>query len=132
MLYSTIVDKNDDGLRMIIDAAEKFEEGKYLNAIYKCQLDREDIRGITEYVKERKARLSIEYQELDKFSKSFNKEYATNNNKCFDSAEKLFIKIRSTISGSKTIYKKFCMNLHYSRCCRQGGASAELLSTAVK
>lgn len=43
MLYSTIVDKNDDGLRMIIDAAEKFEEGKYLNAIYKCQLDKEDI-----------------------------------------------------------------------------------------
>lgn len=108
MLYSTVVDKNEDGLLMIIEAAEKFEQGKYLNAIYDCHLKKEDIQGVAEYVKEYKAKLSREHLALAKFALTFNKEYATENNKCFDSAEKLFRKIRSTISGSKKIYKKFC------------------------
>jgi len=108
MLYSTIVDKNEEGLLMIIEAAEKFEQGKYLNALYDCRLTKDKILGITEYVREFKSKLSREHLALAKFALTFNKEYATDNNKCFDSAEKLFYKIRSTISGSKKIYKKFC------------------------
>lgn len=108
MLYSTIVDKNEQGLLMIIEAAEKFEQGKYLNAIYDCRLKKDEVLSVTEYVKEYKAKLSKENLALAKFALTFNSEYATENNKCFDVAETLFIKIRSTISGSKRIYKKFC------------------------
>lgn len=108
MLYSTIVDKNEEGLLMIIEAAEKFEQGKYLNAIYDCQLKKDEVLSVTEYVKEYRAKLSKEHLALAKFALTFNNEYATENNKCFDVAEKLFGKIRSTISGSKRIYKKFC------------------------
>lgn len=108
MLYSTIVEKNEQGLQMIIEAAEKFEEGKYLNAIYDCHLSKDEVLGVTEYVREYKSKLSREHLALAKFALTFNKKYATDNNKCFDSAEKLFNKIRSTISGSKKIYKKFC------------------------
>lgn len=111
MLYSTIVDKNEQGLNMIIEAAEKFEQGKYLNAIYDCHLKKNEVLNITEYVKEYKARLSQEHLALAKFALTFNNEYATENNKCFDVAEKLFGKIRSTISGSKRIYKKFCRTI---------------------
>lgn len=93
---------------MIIEAAKKFEQGKYLDAIYNCRLKKEDILGIAEYVKEYKARLSREHLALAKFALTFNNEYATENNKCFDSAEKLFGKIRSTICSSKRIYKRFC------------------------
>lgn len=114
MLYSTIVDKNEQGLLMIIEAAEKFEQGKYLNAIYDCHLNKEDIMGVTEYVKEYKAKLSREHLALAKFALTFNKEYSTENNKCFDAAEKLFCKIRSTICGSKRIYKKFCRTVRKS------------------
>lgn len=108
MLYSTIVDKNEEGLRMIIDAAEKFHEGRYLNAIHECHLKKEDILGVTEYVKEYITKLNREYLALARFARSFNSKYATENNKCFDTAEKLFGKIRSTVSASKRIYKKFC------------------------
>lgn len=111
MLYSTIVEKNEEGLLMIIEAAEKFDQGKFLNAIYNCHLRKEDILGIIEYVKEFKGKLSREHLALAKFAATFNKEYATENNMCFDSAEKLFRKIRSTISGSKKIYKKFCRTI---------------------
>lgn len=108
MLYSTIVDKSEEGLLMIIKAAEKFEEGRYLNAIYDCHLKKEEILEVTEYVREYTSKLCREHLALAKFALTFNKEYATDNNKCFASAEILFNKIRSTISGSKKIYKKFC------------------------
>ncbi len=67
MLYSTIVDKNEEGLQMIIEAAEKFEQGRYLNAIIDCHLKKEDILGMTEFVKEYKAKLSMEHLALAKF-----------------------------------------------------------------
>lgn len=108
MLYSTIVDKNEQGLQMIIEAAEKFEQGKFMNAISDCRLSKDEVLGITEHVREYKSKLRKEHLALAKFALTFNKEYATDNNKCFDSAERLFHKIRSTISGSKKIYKKFC------------------------
>lgn len=108
MLYSTIVDKNEAGLQLIIDAAGKFEEGKYLNSIFACHLNKDEVLGITEYVREYKSKLSKEHLALARFALTFNKEYATDNNECFDVAEKLFNKIRSTISSTKKVYKKFC------------------------
>lgn len=108
MLYSTIVDKNEEGLMMIIEAAQKFEEGKYLNAIYDCHLTKANILAITEFVCENRSKLRREHIALAEFANNFNKNYATKNNKCFDSAEELFCKIRSSISSSKKIYKKFC------------------------
>lgn len=111
MLYSTIVDKSEAGLQMIIDAVEKFEQGRYLNAIYECHLDKDEILGITEFVREYTAKLGREHLALAKFALTFNKEYATQNNKCFETAEQLFNKIRSTISASKRLYKKFCRTI---------------------
>ena len=111
MLYSTIVDKNEEGLQMVIDAAEKFEQGRYLNAILDCHLKKNEILMMTEFVREYKAKLSREHLALAKFALTFNSEYATKNNLCFNTAERLFNKIRSTISSSKKIYKKFCRTI---------------------
>lgn len=93
---------------MILNAAEKFEQGRYLHAIYSCNLKKEDILATTAFVKEYRAKLSQEHFALAKFSITFNQEYATANNNCFELAENLFNRIRSTISGSKKIYKRFC------------------------
>ena len=111
MLYSTIVDKNEEGLQMIIDAAEKFEQGRYLNAIIDCHLKKNEILMMTEFVNEYKAKLGREHLALAKFALTFNSEYATRNNMCFDTAERLFNRIRSTIKCSKDIYKKFCRTI---------------------
>lgn len=111
MIYSTIVDKNEEGLQMIIEAAEKFEQGRYLNAIIDCHLKKNEILMMTEFVNEYKAKLSREHLALAKFALTFNSEYATRNNMCFDTAERLFNRIRSTIKCSKDIYKKFCRTI---------------------
>lgn len=111
MQYSTIVEKNEESLQMIISAAEKFEEGKYLEGISKCRLNKHDVLCTIEFVKEYMAKLSREYLALANFASTFNKQYATKNNSCFESAELLFNRIRSTISGSKKIYKRFCKTI---------------------
>lgn len=108
MLYSTIVDKNEEGLQMVIDAAEKFEQGRYLNAILDCHLKKNEILMMTEFVREYKAKLSREHLALAKFALTFNSEYATKNNLCFNTAERLFNRIRSTIKCTKKIYKNLC------------------------
>lgn len=111
MQYSTVVEKNDSNLLMIIEAAEKFEEGKFLDGIYQCRFNKAKILTIAEYVKEYRSRLRKEQLALSKFAVTFINQYATNNNQCFDVAEKLFNRIRSTISGSKKIYKSFCKSV---------------------
>lgn len=108
MQYSTIVEKNDEGLMQIIDAAEKFEENRYLEALYNCKLTQEDVIKTSTWVANQRTRLRNEHLALAKFALVFNQQYATDNNKCFDVAEKLFNRIRSTICGSKRVYKKFC------------------------
>ena len=108
MKYSTIVDKSDESLLMIIETAKNFDENKYLQGIYECRFKKEKIMSFTEVVKECHAKLRREYLALADFAVKFNKMYATDNNKCFETAEHLFNRIRSSISGTKRIYKKFC------------------------
>lgn len=108
MQYNTIVEKDESGLQMILDAAEKFEESKYLHAITERNFTKNEVFEILLFVKEYKIKLEKEHYALAKFAITFNKRYATDNNKCFSTAERIFNRIRSTISGSKKIYKKFC------------------------
>lgn len=109
MLYSTIVEKDESGLQMVIQAAEKFEQGKYINAITECHYTKSKTLAMTEYVKEQIARIKREYFALVDYRQSFIDDYATDNNECYDIAGALFYKIRSCISGSKKIYKSFCV-----------------------
>ena len=108
MKYSTIVNKSDESLLMIIDTAKSFDENRYLQGIYECRFKKEKVMAFTEIVKECHAKLRREYLALADFAVKFNKMYATDNNKCFETAERLFNRIRSSISGTKRIYKRFC------------------------
>ena len=108
MQYNTIVEKDESGLQMILNAANKFEKGKYMYAITERHFSKNDILDIILFVREYKNKLDKEHYALARFALNFNKQYATDNNKCFTTAEKIFNRIRSTISGSKKIYKKFC------------------------
>lgn len=109
MTYTTIVTRDESGLQMILDAANLFEEKKFLNGLQQCRFTIEKVVDMTIKVKEIRTKLDREHLALAKFALVFNKKYATEHNECFDTAEKLFRKIRSTISGSKKIYKKFCV-----------------------
>ena len=108
MIYNSIVEKDESGLQMILEAAEKFEKDKYLYAITERHFNKNEVLEILYFVKEYRIKLEKEHYALAMFAITFNKQYDTDNNKCFCTAEKIFNRIRSTISGSKKIYKKFC------------------------
>ncbi|MDO4822729.1 MAG: hypothetical protein Q4A08_00990 [Bacteroidales bacterium] len=108
MKYNTIVDKSEDALNLIIERAEEFDQERVLQGLSMRHYDVEDVKMLVADVREYHSRLQKEIVALLKFSQDFNKQYATDNNKCFDTAGRLFNRIRSSIAGTKKLYKKFC------------------------
>ena len=108
MLYSTIVEKDDSGLQMIIRAAERFDEQRFLQGIQQRCYTAEDILRAIDQVRIYQSRLNTEARALVAFSERFLQDYATDNNKCYETAEMLFNRIRSTISASRKVFKKTC------------------------
>ena len=51
MTYSTIVEKNEEGLNLIIEAAEKFNKQQILSALYECNLTQEKVIQLTHSVR---------------------------------------------------------------------------------
>ena len=111
MRYTTIVDKSEDTLNLIIEKAEEFDEERVLNGLELRNYSVDEVQMMTSHVREYHAKLQKEIIALLKFSQDFNKQYATDNNGCFDTASRLFNRIRSSIAGTKKVYKKFCPKL---------------------
>ena len=94
MRYNTIVEKDETNILKLISAAEQFSEERFLEGIKIKRYDVYDIKQTTIWVQEHQQMLNREYRALIKFSESFISNYATDNNKCFDTAYRLFNKIR--------------------------------------
>lgn len=108
MRYKTIVDKSEDGLEEIIMAVKQFEEDRFLASLSVRRYTPYDIQLATLRVREYQAKMNREVLALNKFSETFIQEYATDNNKCFETAQRLFNRIKSTISASRRIFRKTC------------------------
>lgn len=107
MICDTIVENNDKGLEMVLAAAKLFCEGRYLYAVKACNLSFDELRRLTDYIREKDMRFHMEYNALVRFSLTWPDSYATDNNKCFELAKRMLNKIRSTASGAKILYKTF-------------------------
>ena len=108
MRYSTIVNKDERGLIEIIEAARKFEEDRFLEGIRQRCYTAEDIQVAIDRVREYQAKLNTEARALVYFSQTFLQQYATTNNKCFETAQLLFNRIRSTLKASRAVFRKTC------------------------
>lgn len=108
MLYSTIVQRNEEGFNMIYGAAQEFEELNVLEAIIACKFDKKKVEQTLNLVRMYQLRLNNESMELVAFSETFIEEYATDHNECFRLTEKLVRRIGTTITGSMKILRKFC------------------------
>jgi len=108
MRYTTIVEKDTSGLEELINAVSQFEEDRFLEGLRMRRYTSYDIQQATLRVREYQAKMNREVLALDKFSETFIQEYATDNNQCFETARRLFNRIRSTISASRRIFRKTC------------------------
>lgn len=108
MRYSTIVEKSEEALNLIIEKAMEFDQERVLYGLEVRHYTVDDVLMLTSLVEEYHGKLRKEIVALVKFSQDFNSQYATDNNKCFDTASRLFNRLRSSIAGTKKLYKKFC------------------------
>jgi len=108
MKYETIVEKNESSLLQIIQAAESFNAGGFLESLRKRNLSTYEIDQLTDEVREYQLKMNREVKALVKFSENFLDNYATENNRCYETAEQLFNRIRSTISAARKVLRKTC------------------------
>lgn len=114
MRYSTIVDKDENTLKFLQKKAEEYEEGKLLQSLSSKQYSVYEVQMMTADIEEGIAKMKKEHISLLNFAAFFNKEYATDNNKGFETAYRLFNRIRSTIATTKRLYKKTCRRIQKS------------------
>ena len=109
MVYpKTIVEKNEGGLLEILSAAEQFCGDRFIEGLRMRSYSMEEIQQTTDTVRLYQARMNVEIRALSRFSETFLNQYATDNNGCFETASRLFNRLRSTISATRRLYKKTC------------------------
>ena len=108
MRYSTIVEKDDKTLLEIIDALNQFEKDRFIAGIQARHYTKFQIEQTLDMVNSYQSRMNIEARSLVKFSEDFIQQFATDNNKCFETAERYFNRIRSTLSALKKVFQKTC------------------------
>lgn len=104
MVLSTIVEHDKSGLEMVLDAMSELLEEKFVEGVKNRHRTLFEIQQMTEQVKMYQHRINMESNAVTKFAEDFIRSFATPNNKCFDTAEILFGKIRSTIASLKEVF----------------------------
>jgi len=94
---------------LILKFVQSFDVHNLLFALSAKNMDESSIRSLTLDISDYNNRLERQKLRLFDFGKDFNKMYATDNNKCFDTALKVSRKIKSGIAEAKRLFVKFCV-----------------------
>ena len=105
MRYSTIVEKDDKTLVEIITALEQFEQDRFIAGIQARHYTKYDIEQALDMVTSYQSRMNVEARSLVKFSETFIQQFATDNNKCFETAQRYFNRMRSTLCALKKVFQ---------------------------
>lgn len=106
MRYSTIVEKDDKTLVEIIEALEQFERERFIAGIQARHYTKFDIEQAIDMVVSYQSKMNVEARSVVRFSETFIQQFATDNNKCFDTAQRYFNRIRSTLCAIKKVFQK--------------------------
>lgn len=108
MPYSKHLEKTEGTLFWLVDQALSIGDGQFLDAINNKKLSLEEVQDFLADAIIWHSNLNKEVRRLNNFAKDFNKQFTTDHNKCFATAEMLFNRIRSGIGGAKRFYGRFC------------------------
>ena len=110
MIHWTDIEKSKEGIFQILEVIKNYEkegEVRFIAGIQRRNFSEYKIQQLICIVRERLNMTRRELLRLSEIAPTFNKLWATDENNCFRDAEKLFRKIRSTLKGTKIIYKRF-------------------------
>ena len=101
-----IANSHEEEMNLILEFILNFDVQRLLYAINGKELREEDIISLTIDVREYYDKLSRQKLHLFKFGKTFNNEFATFDNKCYDTSLKLSRRMRSGTAGIKNAILK--------------------------
>lgn len=110
MIHWMDIEKSKEGIFQIIEVIKHYEkdgEVRFLEGIQRRGFSEIKIQQLICIVRERLNMTRRELLRLSEIALTYNKLWATDDNNCFHDADTLFRKIRSTLKGTKIIYKKF-------------------------
>lgn len=110
MIHWTDIEKTKEGILQILEVIKNYEkegEVRFIAGIQGRHFSEFKIQQLICIVRERLNMTRRELLRLSEIALTYNKLWATDNNNCFRDSEKLFRKIRSTLKGTKIIYKRF-------------------------
>ena len=110
MINWTDIEQSKEGLLQILKVIKNYEkdgEVRFIAGIQSRGFTESKIQQLICVVRERLNMTRRELIRLSEIALTYNKMWATDDNNCFRDAEKLFRKIRSTLKGTKILYKKF-------------------------
>lgn len=111
MIHLTDIEKSKEGILMILEVVKDYQdkdtEVRFIDGIQRRGFTEWKIQELICFVRERLSMSRRELLRLSEIALTYNKMWATDDNNCFRNAEKLFRKIRSTLRGTKIIYKRF-------------------------
>ena len=110
MIHWTDIERSKEGILQILEVIKNYEkdgEVRFIAGIQSRGFTESKIQQLICVVRERLNMTRRELIRLSEIALTYNKLWATDDNNCFRDAEKLFRKIRSTLKGTKILYKKF-------------------------
>ena len=110
MIHWTDIERSKEGVLQIIEVIKNYEkdgEARFLAGIQSRNFTEYKIQQLICIVRERLNMTRRELLRLSEIALTYNKMWATDDNNCFRDADKLFRKIRSTLKGTKILYKRF-------------------------
>ena len=110
MIHWTDIEKSKEGILQILEVIKNYErdgEVRFIAGIQERHFSEYKIQQLICIVRERLNMTRRELLRLSEIALTYNKLWATDNNNCFRDSEKLFRRIRSTLKGTKIIYKRF-------------------------
>ena len=110
MIHWTDIEHSKEGILMILEVIKNYEkEGdmRFLAGIQSRNFSEYKVQQLICIVRERLNMTRRELLRLSEIALTYNKLWATDDNNCFRDADKLFRRIRSTLKGTKIIFKRF-------------------------
>lgn len=110
MIHWTVIEKSKEGILQILDVIKNYEKDgdvRFIAGVQRRNFSESKVQQLICIVRERLNMTRRELLRLSEIALTYNKLWATDDNNCFRDADKLFRKIRSTLKGTKIIYKRF-------------------------
>ncbi|MBR3021126.1 MAG: hypothetical protein IKH59_02020 [Bacteroidaceae bacterium] len=110
MVHWTDIERSKEGILQIIEVIRNYEkdgEVRFLAGVQSRHFSEFKVQQLICIVRERLNMSRRELLRLSEIALTYNKLWATDDNNCFRDADRLFRRIRSTLKGTKVIYKRF-------------------------